>query len=87
MSKGSDDTEGQMFLTREQIQSMTNAKRPKRIIRWLRENLPGRFRVGVDGWPVVHVKVAEDVFGVGAKPRQAGKIHFDRVFSPRKRNR
>lgn len=48
---------------------MTGAKRPKEIIAWLHKNAGSRFRVGMDGWPVVHEKVVEDIFGVKA-PRE-----------------
>jgi hypothetical protein len=58
-----------MFLNKEQVKAMTGAKRPKEAIAWLGQHAPGRFRVGVDGWPVVHEKVAEELFGVGARAR------------------
>jgi hypothetical protein len=58
-----------MFLNRDQLKSMTGAKRPKEIVAWLQQHAPGRYRLGVDGWPVVHEKVAEELFGVGVTKR------------------
>jgi hypothetical protein len=66
-----------MFLTREQLKSMTNGKRPKEIIRWLRENAPGKFRIGVDGWPVVHQTVVEQMFGVYPRLRSRPVPHLN----------
>ena len=58
-----------MFLTRSELKRMTNGKRPKEIIKWLQANAPGRFRVALDGWPVVHKEVVDDIFGVHARRR------------------
>jgi hypothetical protein len=70
-----------MFLNRDQLKSMTGAKRPKEIADWLNQNAPGRYRIGVDGWPVVHEKVAEEIFGVGVTKRapRARELHLDHL--------
>jgi len=61
---------------------MTGAKRPKEMIVWLNRNAPGRFRMGMDGWPVVHEKVVEQLFGVitTTKPRP-GELKLDHLLN------
>lgn len=60
------------FATRQYLKDMTGAKRPKELIEWLEEHAPGRWKPGIDGWPRVHIKVAEEIFGV-EKPTRAKK--------------
>lgn len=41
-----------MFLTKEELQALTKALQPKRMIKWLKSE-GFTFRVGLDGYPVV----------------------------------
>ena len=56
-----------MFASRQVLKDMTGGKRQKEIIAWLNERIPGRFQIGLDGWPRVHLSVVDELFGVGGK--------------------
>lgn len=62
-----------MFLTKEELQALTGAVQPAKIIRWLREQ-GFNFKVGLDGHPVVLKDHVRHVMGAEAatarkKPR------------------
>lgn len=64
-----------MFLTDEELQQLTGAKQPSKMIDWLKRE--GQFRVDRNGWPVVLRDHVTQLLGGGVATRQKPQVNVD----------